>query len=775
MITSKTWLRVGLCSVFFATASYGTEFFLLPVGASGPHTIVGNQITLDGPGQIITFEIRMDNWDPVPDVGACSDGSICSISLQDCPFGSCVGSSGLLGAYQARIDAAGYAGVLSPVPPPLIDTTHPDFVFSGIPGILVAIDTSSDSWAYGGLVFNPAQAVPYTGVDKYGGTLDVDVPLGGAGEYTIGFVNNPLDTFANDGGGTPIVPLSTTPALVTVLCQFAADCNDGDDCTDDVCNPDQTCSHTPNFDQQAFCCNPAGGALIPLDDGNDCTDNICLPDGTVDHPPSPAGSNCNGSPVGTCDAQDTCDGGGFCIANSQPAGTACGNGANTDCTNPDTCNGSGTCLPNHESAGTACGDPSSTECTNPDTCNGSGSCSVNHAANGTPCDDGLFCTVNEACSAGACGGGAFACNDGVGCTDDSCDEVLDQCFNDINDQNCDNGQFCDGVEICDPVLDCVIAPGTVPDCDDLVGCTDDFCNEAMDQCVNQANDQNCDNGLFCDGAETCDSLLDCMPGTAPDCDDLIDCTTDSCDEGNDTCAHAPVDALCPDDGLFCNGTEFCSVAIGCDSSGSPCGGPCDEVQDICLCDAPLAAGVGPRYISVSPQPAGSGPQAIMITPDCPGGVPMFVSAPEPFNLAGPQNQAMLGRLTTTPVFLTPAEWGGTVYVVGADLSPGTTFVVHGDCGSPGNPGLSDPASATTLLWADVNDDSVTNLADVLFIILGFQGNFGQSNLAQLDLWGTGAGDPCEPEQVLNIADVLRAVLAFQGNSYSQTGCTIACP
>ena len=62
---------------------------------------------------------------------------------------------------------------------------------------------------------------------------------------------------------------------------------------------------------------------------------------------------------------------------------------------------------------------------------------------------------------------------------------------------CDNGFFCDGTETCDPALDC--QAGTPPATDDGVGCTDDSCDEATDSIVNAANSATCDNGLFCDG------------------------------------------------------------------------------------------------------------------------------------------------------------------------------------------------------------------------------------------------------------------------------------
>ena len=102
----------------------------------------------------------------------------------------------------------------------------------------------------------------------------------------------------------------------------------------------------------------------------------------------------------------------------------------------------------------------------------------------------------------------------------------DLVVNAANNANCDNGAFCDGAETCDPALDC--QAGTPPVIDDGVVCTDDSCDEVNDLVVNAANNGNCDNGLFCDGAEICDPALDCQAGSDP-------CPGQSCDEGTDTC------------------------------------------------------------------------------------------------------------------------------------------------------------------------------------------------------------------------------------------------
>jgi len=66
----------------------------------------------------------------------------------------------------------------------------------------------------------------------------------------------------------------------------------------------------------------------------------------------------------------------------------------------------------------------------------------------------------------------------------------------------------------------------------------------------------------CSGAETCSAVSGCLAGTPPIVDDGVSCTVDACDEGTDTITHAANDAACAD-GLYCNGAETCNVASGC--------------------------------------------------------------------------------------------------------------------------------------------------------------------------------------------------------------------
>lgn len=167
------------------------------------------------------------------------------------------------------------------------------------------------------------------------------------------------------------------------------------------------------------------------------------------------------------------------------------------------------------------------------------------------CDNTIFCDGIETCDAGACESGPLVnCNDGVECTFDHCDESNRQCKHAPVNMRCDDEDFCNGTETCDVLQGCI--PGEEVDCNDRIECTVDSCDDKTASCVNDPNNDRCDNDLFCDGVENCEAGVGCVPGTAPNCDDDVECTVDTCDEEANQCRHNPDDGLC-NDNLFCAG------------------------------------------------------------------------------------------------------------------------------------------------------------------------------------------------------------------------------
>ncbi len=253
---------------------------------------------------------------------------------------------------------------------------------------------------------------------------------------------------------------------------------------------------------------------------------------------------------------------------------------NADCNDGLYCNGTETCVSGSCAGGSPPNCADAFACTT-DSCNESTDLCI-HTANNAACNDGLFCNGTETCNLtlGCQAGTAPNCADAVSCTADTCNEATDQCVHTPNDTLCNDGLFCNGTETCNLTLGC--QAGTAPNCADAVSCTADTCNEATDQCVHTPNSTLCNDGLFCNGTETCSLTLGCQAGTAPNCADAVPCTTDSCNEATDLCVHTPNNTLC-NDALFCNGIETCNALTGCTTGSTPCGtGTCDETADQCV-------------------------------------------------------------------------------------------------------------------------------------------------------------------------------------------------
>jgi uncharacterized protein (TIGR03382 family) len=204
-----------------------------------------------------------------------------------------------------------------------------------------------------------------------------------------------------------------------------------------------------------------------------------------------------------------------------------------------------------------------------------------------PCYDGPPATQNvglcrsgmQFCTTGTWG----ACENQVLPVAEDCADTMDNdCDGDIDladsdcaqcavDAHCDDGVFCNGVETC---VNGICLPGSDP-------CPAQICDEDLDQCVPCTSDEMCDDGLYCNGEEYCDAQNGCSAGTAVDCDDSVGCTTDSCNETDDRCDHVEDDLAC-DDGLYCNGAEYCDAVDDCQSGPAP---DCDDdnvcTDDIC--------------------------------------------------------------------------------------------------------------------------------------------------------------------------------------------------
>ena len=160
------------------------------------------------------------------------------------------------------------------------------------------------------------------------------------------------------------------------------------------------------------------------------------------------------------------------------------------------------------------------------------------------CNDGLFCNGDETCVGGTCQPGTDQCTTGQVC-DERADVCIAAC---VDDQ----------------------------DCADTNSCTTDSCDLDSGYCQNDPlpDGTACEDGVYCNGVETCDAGGICQPDTNP-------CPGQMCDEINDECVDCLDNTNCPDDGAFCNGDEICDNG-SCTSSGDPCPGQsCNEATDSC--------------------------------------------------------------------------------------------------------------------------------------------------------------------------------------------------
>jgi len=118
-------------------------------------------------------------------------------------------------------------------------------------------------------------------------------------------------------------------------------------------------------------------------------------------------------------------------------------------------------------------------------------------------------------------------------------------------------------------------------------------------------DEECDDGLFCNGEEYCHPAGDCRRAPAPDCADGDACTTDSCDETTAACLHVIIDG--DSDGYA---PESCGGPDCNDSDGTINPGAADICedgidQDCDGIDAPPGSCDCPVDLTVGTTPTGS--------------------------------------------------------------------------------------------------------------------------------------------------------------------------
>ncbi|UCG17489.1 MAG: hypothetical protein JSV19_05550, partial [Phycisphaerales bacterium] len=160
----------------------------------------------------------------------------------------------------------------------------------------------------------------------------------------------------------------------------------------------------------------------------------------------------------------------------------------------------------------------------------------------------LFCNGADTCAGGTCSQHAGdPCVGGGECAD-ACNETADNCYD----------------------------PAGTACTDDSNVCTDNECDGAG-TCIAVTNTDPCDDGLFCNGADTCSGGT-CSQHAGDPCVGGSECA-DACNETANNC-YDPAGTVCTDDGNVCTDNE-------CDGSGA-----CIAINNTAPCDDADACTVG---------------------------------------------------------------------------------------------------------------------------------------------------------------------------------------
>ncbi|NMC72569.1 MAG: DUF4215 domain-containing protein [Myxococcales bacterium] len=360
-----------------------------------------------------------------------------------------------------------------------------------------------------------------------------------------------------------------------------ATCDDGNPCTTgETCDAAGACGGGTNTCE----CDPEGTDTCEADhgDGDPCNGTLICNDAT---------SACIVDAATVMDPGDSCDDGVFCNGVDTCGGSpiAC-QSPGDPCAACQTCDEAGDeCDINAGSCFIAdtCYDDG-----DPNPANGCEVCDADALAtdwtdvmDGTTCDDGDPCTSDETCTAGVCGGGTPSCG---------CDPAADTCETDHGDGDpCNGTLYCEPTSrTC--VVEPGTALDVDDPCDDGVACNgDDTCQDLGTGLVCTHAGSPCRSCETCvEGSPPTCTLQTgyCILGTPAGCvargtpNPSNEC--EICDDAESTTTWTPNAGAACDDGLFCNGTDTCENDGTCSRhAAAPCGAAChsgcEESTDTC--------------------------------------------------------------------------------------------------------------------------------------------------------------------------------------------------
>jgi hypothetical protein len=312
------------------------------------------------------------------------------------------------------------------------------------------------------------------------------------------------------------------------------ECNDGNPCTaGDKC-------------KSGICT----GVSVSCNDNNPCTEDYCL-----------EGAGCKNIKMKDgieCDDGNKCTQDDFCFEGT------CKGGVNTckcekeeDCAKIDDnfCDGIFYCSENNECVnkpGTeiVCKQPKDIKCRISVCEKETGNCILKNAPDDTLCSDGNECTMGDKCKDGLCTGGEpVKCDDGNGCTADSCSSETGKCeFKNVDDQTiCDDQNLCTSDSFC---VSGVCKGFNEKKCNDTEDCTSDSCDKTTGECIyiKKPDSTLCSDLDICTEGETCSEGV-CKNGNFIEnccydpvmCEDNDPCTDNTCDMQSHKCVFNKIE------------------------------------------------------------------------------------------------------------------------------------------------------------------------------------------------------------------------------------------
>ena len=185
------------------------------------------------------------------------------------------------------------------------------------------------------------------------------------------------------------------------------------------------------------------------------------------------------------------------------------------------------------------------------------------------------------------------------CTDDVCN-ATGSCTHPNNSASCDDGAYCNGADTCSGGSCSVHSVDPCPAADGDSDCSES-CNETANNCSDPDPDGSpCTDGLFCTATDTCNAGT-CVGAGFP-CDGADgdgDCS-ESCNEAANNCRGPDPDGSPCTDGLLCTGADSCSGGFCKVHTGNSCPGA-DGDED---CSESCSEGAS-GYDCTAPDPDGS--------------------------------------------------------------------------------------------------------------------------------------------------------------------------